>query len=452
MKQPKLFSLLKSPGVSWARRGRLEFQPRAGSASSPPSLITPALLTPTTKGTVPHITPDNLDRLLFATNRIQGAHFCLEDFVENIPNVPIFGYPKNSLPSNIRSLNQLFCLPETIPTALSLRRSAFHPLSKSNTDQHLILDTSKGYVRFELNKQLSLFNTIFQSVAPEIFLAPMDLPVAGLKKAPGKSRTRSIVRRNQLWLSQFLTYGHQTNIFAPLVTSIDPMEYSCYAKFLHVNRANVAGLAVYPGPDGHQNKPINYYLQELASLNQSTHSKKTDNDQVGLVEDIKFISELPRYNLRPCNSPHEILELVSKGMDIFNDDISVKYAEAGIALKFQFPVVDQTSPEPFGINIWCDRYRTDTTPINDSNLMEYNWAYVNHLFSAREMLSTILLTIHNTTVMNQVFVGIRDCIENGSFDAECARFRQVYRNQDGTKLYNEALRMMEEHRTKTFTY
>ncbi len=86
-------------------------------------------------------------------------------------------------------------------------------------------------------------------------------------------------------------------------------------------------------------------------------------------------------------------------------------------------------------NITGARYKRDFTPIDAEcdcyTCANYTRAYLHHLFKAKEMLGSTLLTIHNERFIVRLVDRIRHSIVAGDFDAFQDDFLGGYRPNRG---------------------
>jgi len=117
----------------------------------------------------------------------------------------------------------------------------------------------------------------------------------------------------------------------------------------------------------------------------------------------------PRY-LMGVGSPEDLVECVSRGIDIFDSALPTRVARNGALytpagriniLNAQFTDLQQP------IDTTCSCYTCRT----------FSAAYLHHLFKARELLAYRLATIHNLTFINNMMHRIRETILGGTFNS-----------------------------------
>ena len=126
----------------------------------------------------------------------------------------------------------------------------------------------------------------------------------------------------------------------------------------------------------------------------------------------------PRYFMG-AGSPELILELVEMGIDMFDSVFPTRLARHGAALTWQGR-----------INIRSARYRKDLSPLDENctcyTCRTFTKSYLHHLFSRKETLGQILLTIHNITFMIEFMKKVREAIKMESFKEFKERYMKVF--------------------------
>jgi queuine tRNA-ribosyltransferase len=122
----------------------------------------------------------------------------------------------------------------------------------------------------------------------------------------------------------------------------------------------------------------------------------------------------PRY-LMGVGKPHDIVESVARGVDMFDCVIPTRSGRHGQAWTDAGP-----------LNITNARFAEDLTPLDDASACaasrDYSKAYLHHLFKANELLGQTLLSWHNLGYYQSLMARIRRAIEAGQFEALRARF------------------------------
>jgi queuine tRNA-ribosyltransferase len=127
----------------------------------------------------------------------------------------------------------------------------------------------------------------------------------------------------------------------------------------------------------------------------------------------------PRY-LMGVGAPEDIVEGVSRGIDIFDCVLPTRVARNGA-------LFTRTGR----INIGNSGYKKKDEPVDPScdcyTCQNHSAAYVHHLFDAKELLAYRLATIHNLRFMNNLMTDIRQSILNGTFASFKSDFLNNYK-------------------------
>jgi queuine tRNA-ribosyltransferase len=118
----------------------------------------------------------------------------------------------------------------------------------------------------------------------------------------------------------------------------------------------------------------------------------------------------PRY-LMGVGLPEDLLAAIGYGMDLFDCVIPTRYARSGVAFTSRGR-----------IRLTNRRYRRDGYPIDRSCDCEacaggFSRGYLHHLLAANEILSAILVSIHNVRFYQRLVAGAREAIAAGRFEA-----------------------------------
>ena len=145
--------------------------------------------------------------------------------------------------------------------------------------------------------------------------------------------------------------------------------------------------------------------------------------QAMIEETVALLPEnKPRY-LMGVGSPDDIVNSVSRGIDIFDSALPTQVARKGAIYSWQgrfsirksmySQVRDPVDPD-------CDCY----------TCRNFSAAYLHHLFRCEELLAYRLATIHNLTFMNRLMNKIRDTILDGTFNNFKDNFLANYHPSD----------------------
>lgn len=118
-------------------------------------------------------------------------------------------------------------------------------------------------------------------------------------------------------------------------------------------------------------------------------------------------AERPRYFMG-IGDPAGILEVVERGIDMFDSVLPTRLGRTGTALT------------RYGrLNLKNSRFAEDERPLDDgcgcSACTTFSRAYIRHLVSQRELLGLILLSEHNVRFLLDLTAGARAAIERGEF-------------------------------------
>ncbi|KAL9102028.1 MAG: hypothetical protein Q9163_002783 [Psora crenata] len=244
-----------------------------------------------------------------------------------------------------------------------------------------------------------------QSLRPDITLAMGDVLYGHL---PGVKRAERMGDRTQSWLQALVTGMRaadkgtpNTALFAPIL----PLEAEKQSWYLEA-------LA-----DDFKNDVSGLVLHEAGSIDAIPQT----------------LLPLPRLWLGNIKGPHQLLDMIALGVDIFTIPFINEATDAGIALDFLFdPSQDgnTTSTRPLALDLWSPSYVIDRSPFRQGCLCyactHHHRAYVQHLLNAKEMLGWVLLQLHNYHTIDQFLAAVRRSIGQGTFEQDCAVFRKSY--------------------------
>ena len=122
----------------------------------------------------------------------------------------------------------------------------------------------------------------------------------------------------------------------------------------------------------------------------------------------------PRY-LMGTGYPEQLVEVVKRGMDMFDCVIPTREARHGRIYLWNLKYKRGVFRKGFykAVSITNAKYRNDMTPINNSNLKGYTKAYLSHLFRAKELTGIRLATLNNLSFYLRLMEDIRFAIRNG---------------------------------------
>jgi queuine tRNA-ribosyltransferase len=112
--------------------------------------------------------------------------------------------------------------------------------------------------------------------------------------------------------------------------------------------------------------------------------------------------------LMGVGTPENLVESVSRGVDMFDCVMPTRNARNGMLFTSQGRVVIKNS-----------QYSNDARPPDEScgcyTCLNYSWAYLRHLYLSREILAYHLNTIHNLYYFVGLMRSMREAIANDSF-------------------------------------
>jgi queuine tRNA-ribosyltransferase len=117
--------------------------------------------------------------------------------------------------------------------------------------------------------------------------------------------------------------------------------------------------------------------------------------------------DLPRY-LMGVGKPHDLLEAVARGIDMFDCVLPTRNGRHGMAFS------------RFGaINLSNARHAADPRPLDEQSshpaARNYSRAYLHHLTKANEILGQVLLSTINLAYYQELMAGMRAAIVAGDF-------------------------------------
>ncbi|KXX83150.1 Queuine tRNA-ribosyltransferase-like protein [Madurella mycetomatis] len=290
-----------------ARLGRLVFAGRR-------AIDTPNYIGITSRGALPHLTPDSVSKHL----QVSGAYMALEDFIEKpqqcskrVP--PIYSAPTTT--KHPTPLHNFTAMPSSVTTVLSARRLPAVPSPAGNTNNAISIFTSTGFQPLPTKEYLSAIQTL----KPDIAIPPADLTHSAI--TPNSKRALRMAERTDEWVVEWFSGlpPNTTSTFAPVL----PIAYSIQWEYLsrlaedYLVSGQLSGLAVY------------------------------DADVVTDLESFcPALLPLPRLSLAAPQTPHHILRQIALGMDVFTVPFVNAVSDAGLALDFRFPPPSPPLPAP----------------------------------------------------------------------------------------------------------
>jgi queuine tRNA-ribosyltransferase len=130
----------------------------------------------------------------------------------------------------------------------------------------------------------------------------------------------------------------------------------------------------------------------------------------------------PRY-LMGVGTPHDIVEAVARGVDMFDCVLPTRNGRHGVAFT-----------RCGRINLKNARHAEDARPLDGQSscpaARDYSRAYLHHLVKANEMLGAVLLTAANLAYYGQLMADMRAAIAAGRFADLRASVRETWTRGD----------------------
>jgi len=149
-----------------------------------------------------------------------------------------------------------------------------------------------------------------------------------------------------------------------------------------------------------------------------------EEEMIGAVESSEpFLPEdKPRYAMG-LGTPPQLLEMIARGMDMFDCVLPTRLARNGTAFTRMGTV-----------NLKNAEFALDKSPIEENctcpACLEFTRGYIRHLINAEEILGLRLITLHNLHFYFDLMRQAREQIENGGFEEFRKRFVSNYRTRD----------------------
>jgi queuine tRNA-ribosyltransferase len=120
-------------------------------------------------------------------------------------------------------------------------------------------------------------------------------------------------------------------------------------------------------------------------------------------------TDRPRYFMG-IGDPEGVLEVVERGVDMFDCVLPTRTARTGSAVTSQGR-----------LNLRNNRFARDPRPLDEDcscpACSRFSRAYIRHLVNQQELLGLRLLSLHNLSYLLQLTAGARAAIERGTFTA-----------------------------------
>ncbi|KAG6827804.1 hypothetical protein H0H92_010411 [Tricholoma furcatifolium] len=452
------------------RRGTLVLERPNGHCIT---LQTPAMLTGTSRGVVPHLSRDHVK----GSAAISWIHVPFETYVEQTPPVP-------TLQNGPNPLHRFLGFdPEQHIVSLSLRDPDDVREMPPNGNKHISACSLRGVRKVAPTDWSNYVN----ACSPDLAIALSDIPHT-TPPFSQKRLTKSL-ERSTAWLTSLL--GSVAS--AKSSTTSQSPENSSPAVLVHL-----AGSASHPARAAFAaslTEPLNALetvaAGGLSNLDAGVAGYTVDlkplriavtasHDESSVAEEISSLIRTSLSTLPPTKprlvhgtiGPHDVLRLVRDvGIDVLEARWAIESASHGVAFDFVFPVPSDDGgnkeKKELGHNLYDVRYRLDLVRLADSfrgasesgegrpsqrivhgsdpteaanaysqgqtGEKEYNppstRAYLHHLLHTHEMSAHALLVAHNLAVADAFLAGIRSVLDTAgrdAFEAEVRRFEEAY--------------------------
>ncbi|CAG8494059.1 5473_t:CDS:2 [Paraglomus occultum] len=373
---PLLFTVLNNE-IS-LRLGRLSLASKI--------LDTPNCILNTVRGSVLHLTPDNLRLLPF-----QAVGITLEQLYP--ASLDVQPPASTKFPGGA---HEFFNLQEYL-LYFDIHDPVKQVKARINSDKFISVRTHQGI------RQLTLANYLLYMNAykPDFFAAFSD---SLIQKNHGDKRVQKSVDRTLKWLDDTLDRMEEdANVFGMLGGHNIREERVRSAQ--ETVKRNVAGFVLNVSDIG-----------------------DTSEERLDLLR--TSLNHLPQEKPRlvyGLGTPGDILRAVSEGVDLFDTSYPSEMADNGHAFTFKFATDSNVSDvTTLSINLWDKSFARDFQPFVTScechACQNYTRAYTHHLLIAHEMLASVLLISHNLFVYGRFFERIRNSIKMKTFDEDMRQF------------------------------
>ena len=276
-----------------------------------------------------------------------------------------------------------------------------------NTYTSLSILTSVGFRTLEISDYIEAA----RKLRPDIVIGCADILYGDRRAAAGVKRKEKMGERSLAWMK-----GLTSGLKGADMRGKGPV--SLWAPILPIEAEMQRGYLEYLTED--DTKEV---LGGIVVFDRSS------------IESIPAeLSDLPRLALTDVGTPHQILHELYLGADLFAIPFLTAASDAGVALSFTFPGTESPQgKQPLGVDMWNSQHASDLSPLQSGCMCytcsSHHRAFVQHLLSAKEMLSWALLQIHNHAVIDAFFSGIRASIAKGTFNDDMDSFDKAYESE-----------------------
>ena len=133
-------------------------------------------------------------------------------------------------------------------------------------------------------------------------------------------------------------------------------------------------------------------------------------------------ADKPRY-LMGVGYPEDLIEAVARGVDMFDCVLPSRYGRSGVMFTRRGRM-----------RVTKGRYKKDRFPIDTQcqcyACKHFSRGYINHLLNTREILGSMLGTLHNITFYQDLMRAARQAIEAGTFESFRRAFLSEYLSEE----------------------
>ncbi|XP_055526998.1 queuine tRNA-ribosyltransferase accessory subunit 2 [Wyeomyia smithii] len=359
---------------------------------------TPALITHTKGGSVPHLSKDVLSFVTSAPNLMQYSLTNTEHMAEAMSAA------EQGIARFVAQQESVSLL--TLKDPAEFCQPAFH-------EKDLVPIYGRSG---RINLTAERFVELAEIYQPDIYVPLFD---GDTDMNSSKKRNQRSVDRTEKFLLQCLE-AHRTSdtlkrssILAPIVGGYNMKLREQSLAFLDLHKDEFEG-----------------YLLAGLHLN-GISACQIEREQV-LSITTKICESLPVEKPRfifGAFTPRITLELVSRGVDIFDTSYPYLKTQQHKALSFSFNTDDQNaevieSELDLKDSRWSEDFKGLVNGCSCLTCTKHTRAYSHHLFNTREMLGPILLMIHNLHHYFEFFRAIRKHVANDTLPALIAHLNK----------------------------
>ncbi len=363
------FRLLKTDRDSKARLGEL--------TTPHGNVPTPAFLPVASQGTIKTLTPEEVKGIGFSMVLANTYHLYLRpgiSVIEKLGGLHKFMVWDSAILTDSGGY-QIFSL-------ATLRR-----VSDEGVTFRSHIDGSEHLITPELAIQFQ------ESLGADIIMVLDECPASDIRL----EKVQEAVKRTHLWAERCLKAHTRRNqfLYAIIQGGVFPELRRQSAEYL--TSLDFAGYAIGGLSLGEPKKITNKVVEATVAW---------------------LPENKPRY-LMGVGSPEDIVEGVSRGIDLFDSALPTRVARNGALFTGRGRVnirnaIYRQMEQPLDPD--CDCYTCRT----------FSAAYLHHLFSSEELLVYRLATIHNLTFIGRLMQKIRGAIEDGTFNSFKSEFLASY--------------------------